>query len=289
MGRQVEMGYAWEGALVLVLEERLAVVAVDDEPSRKVRAAFDALDEPGCGKMRHAAGCAVDELLVLDRRLHEATHLKVVPTSTGRHGSPVDIEVHTRRGVVGLSGKHNSDEVKAPRLSATNDWGKVWSGFPVSDRYWQDMAAPFAYLARAKQEGKTFPGLGARKDRVYLCVLCAFEDEVRRLEQEHDGQFVEALWRFVVGTHDHWKVECVEGHVLIQAVNPNGGLPGAGWRAPVKIEMQRDGNNVLMMRMDEWLLKWRLHNASTRVEPSLKFSVTLEGMPASAMKRSVRV
>jgi len=50
---------------------------------------------------------------------------------------------------------------------------------------------------------------------------------------------------------------------------------------PTKIiNVEREGNNKTIITFDKgWQISFRIHNASSKVEPSLKFDVRLEGVP----------
>ena len=50
----------------------------------------------------------------------------------------------------------------------------------------------------------------------------------------------------------------------------------------VALEFKPNSSNTVEMYLDNgWQLSFRIHNASTKVEPSLKFDVQLIGMPMS--------
>ena len=52
----------------------------------------------------------------------------------------------------------------------------------------------------------------------------------------------------------------------------------------VAIKMKKDSDNTIEIYMNNgWQLSFRIHNADSKVEPSLKFAVKFEGMPPSVL------
>ena len=50
------------------------------------------------------------------------------------------------------------------------------------------------------------------------------------------------------------------------------------------LELKPGSTNTVEMFLDNgWQLSFRIHNASTKVEPSLKFDVQFIGMPTSVL------
>ena len=48
----------------------------------------------------------------------------------------------------------------------------------------------------------------------------------------------------------------------------------------IELEFKEDSNNTLMMILDEgWQISFRIHNASSKLEKSLKFDINLIGNP----------
>ncbi len=52
----------------------------------------------------------------------------------------------------------------------------------------------------------------------------------------------------------------------------------------VSLEFKPDSTNTIELYMDGgWQFSFRIHNASTKVEPSLKFDVQILGIPTAIM------
>ena len=290
MSGQTATGYAWECALAQELEERYKLARKPSKAFNTACTHFDVLPDGKKLEYLEAGEKAAEELGLLDRRLETGGEIAILDSSAGRKGNPVDVEVRTKKGVVGLSGKRNHDDLKHPRVS--NDWGARWTGYEVGPEYRAWMRPIEERLEELKGQGKLFRDLGDEKDVLYLRTLCGIEDEMRRLWGAFDGPFAEKLWGFVMGD-DHWRVAYIDRtgnrEVVIQGVNPNGSLPCRMWEAGNSMEIVRQGSNVLFLTMGEWRMRWRLHSAKSRVEKSWKFAISLEGVPSHAGKNHYRL
>ena len=92
------------------------------------------------------------------------------------------------------------------------------------------------------------------------------------------------LFRYLVGIIDYYKVMCLADQVVVESFNLDGTLRwGSKWEIPARIEsIERKGGNdntVLVNFEGGWQLSFRIHNATTRVEPSLKFDIQFTRMP----------
>ena len=89
--------------------------------------------------------------------------------------------------------------------------------------------------------------------------------------------------------------------VIIQGYNMNGTLnmPSNSTSAQSRIpslkgpsrivDVERVGKNRMIIMLNHgWQMSFRIHNASSRAEPSLKFDVRLEGMPPNLYSHTER-
>src|SRR4029077_16113961 len=121
-----------------------------------------------------------------------------------------------------------------------------------------------------------------KENRFYLPVLTAFEDELRSLCENYGSRFVMRLFQYLLGTKDFYKVIKENGHVAIQSCNIAGDLLwGKTWKIPDRVESitrkRESGNTIIVSFVGGWQLSFRLHNASSRAEPSLKFDIRFIG------------
>lgn len=196
---------------------------------------------------------------------------------------------------IGFSAKNNNDAVKHSRLSHVLDFGKEWIGTPCSAQYWEDIRPIFSYLK--EHRGETFSSLGNYKVRkVYIPLLTAFREELMRI-YHRDEQVPEKLIRYLIGNHAFYKIIKDDNRnlVVVKAFNINDCLNStvngvkSQYKTPAIIFPTRivefdfktgAEDNTLDMIMDGgWEVSFRIHNASSKIETSLKFDIRLLGNP----------
>ena len=196
---------------------------------------------------------------------------------------------------IGFSAKNNNDAVKHSRLSRVLDFGREWLGCPCSIQYWEDIRPIFSFLS--ENEGKTFNSLGDDKvSKVYVPLLTAFRNELMRIYENNDN-IPEKLIRYLIGNYAFYKIIKDDSHnlIIVKAFNINNELNRNinGVKSPYKIPVinlptrivefdfkQGAKDNTLDMILDGgWEISFRIHNASSRVEQSLKFDIRLLGNP----------
>ena len=194
--------------------------------------------------------------------------------------------------------------MKHSRLSGTIDFGKEWFNIPCSYQYFYDVGHIFDELHEVREASKVreTPALWSemenKAERYYKPVLNAFMAEMKRLDQENSGLIPERLIRYLIGRNDFYKVIADDkgGFTRIEAVNINGSLnQSAGRHVPmIKVPLlklpnkiynidYKDGsdNTIQIVCNEGWEISMRIHSASSRVEPSLKFDVNLISLPSA--------
>lgn len=196
---------------------------------------------------------------------------------------------------IGFSAKNNNDAVKHSRLSSTLDFGNEWFGCPCSQQYWDEIRPIFSFLK--EHAGQTFNSLGEdKKAKVYVPLLKAFQREVMNI-CAHNEKVPEKLIRYLIGNYAFYKIIKDDSHslVIVKAFNINGELSknvsGSKnqYQVPVinmptrivEFDPKRGAEeSTLDMILDGgWEISFRIHNASSKVEQSLKFDVRLLGNP----------
>lgn len=196
---------------------------------------------------------------------------------------------------IGFSAKNNNDAVKHSRLSRVLDFGKEWLDCPCSLQYWEDIRPIFSFLSGF--EGQTFNSLGDDKvNKVYVPLLTAFKNEMMRIYESNES-IPEKLVRYLIGNYAFYKIIKDDSHnlVIVKAFNINNELNRningvkAQYKIPVinlptrivEFDFKRGAeDNTLDMILDGgWEISFRIHNASSRVEQSLKFDIRLLGNP----------
>ena len=225
--------------------------------------------------------------------------LLVQQDSQGEKGDVRDIII-IRRNVkweIGLSLKHNHYAVKHSRLSRTIDFGEKWFNMPCSQQYWDEVNPLFDYLDKEKKKGTNWRELPDKENDIYVPLLNAFKDEVKRC-YELNSEVPRRMVEYLLGEYDFYKVVSVDSKNITQiftfnlrgtlnqsskTTDPTTIIPVVNLPTRIiDIDFKPGKNNTIEMFMDEgWQFSFRIHNASTIVEPSLKFDIQIVGMPTT--------
>lgn len=248
----------------------------------------------GIEDMDRAAAEAALFLQAMDRNFDHAESIELQADARGQAGDTRDVVIHYFGGEIGLSAKNNHQAVKHSRLSPRIDFGRRWADYPVSRQYWTQVGPIFRHLSRLREQGALFRHLPNKEVEIYLPILAAFEDEFRRLCQEFGAPFIRRVFQYIVGRQDFYKVVRQKDHVSIQSFNLNGSLEwGSRWNLPHGIErIQRkpgSRNTLLVSFAGGWQLAFRIHNASRRVEPSLKFDIQFVALPITVASNQIPI
>lgn len=199
---------------------------------------------------------------------------------------------------IGLSIKHNHQALKHSRLSRTIDFGKKWYGIKCSDSYWNEVNPIFDLLDKAKSDGLNWRDLPGKAEKVYLPLIRAFKDEIKRSCEKYGHVVPKRMAKYLIGIRDYYKVIGISGKemVEVQCFNLRGELnkPYKSKRPVTEVIKTKfpdrllyvdlkpsTSNRVEMCLNNGWQFDFRIHSASTKVEPSLKFDINLTGMPAT--------
>ena len=239
------------------------------------------------------------EPLILDDGKDEL-ELKIQSDDNGEKGDVRDVLI-IRRGIeweIGLSVKHNHFAVKHSRLSKKIDFGKKWYGISCSDQYCLDIKPIFDYLDEEKKKGTKWRDLLSKEDDVYVPLLNAFKEELERQNLLFNKEIPRLMVEYLLGEFDFYKVIGIDNKEItrIQSFNLRGTLNKQGKNRKRNIELpisslptrivsldyKPGSKNTLELYLDGgWQFSFRIHNASTKVEPSLKFDIQIIGMPVT--------
>lgn len=315
-GSQTQKGKAFEYACAYALYEKYnngRTVELEDSPQMKTAKRFFAyLNELEKQKYKKGADAAIKIIDRLEPMLEEqegSLILKLQPDSKGIEGDVRDVLCYRKPGwEIGLSCKHNSEAVKHSRLSDQIDFGKDWFGKKCSEEYFSRVKSVFIPLRKMRDESsagggqKLWTDIPDKEDSCYVPVLNAFMEELRRLDSEYPKEIPERLIRYLIGKNDFYKVIMNEKRrfTQIESVNINGTLNRSSKKkkslidVPVmklpskfyEIGFKEGSKNTIVVVCDQgWNVSMRIHNASSKVEPSLKFDVQLIAMPSSILKQ----
>lgn len=228
--------------------------------------------------------------------------LKIQSDSEGVQGDVRDVLIirHGIKWEIGLSVKHNHFAVKHSRLSKKLDFGAKWYDIPCSTTYWNDIQPIFDYLDKEKEKGSKWKDLSNKEDNVYVPLLNAFKDELNRQNELKKKDIPKLIVEYLLGKFDFYKLISIDNKetTQLQSYNLRGQLnrEGVSFKRTVKLpipllptrivalEFKPNSKNTLELYMDGgWQFSFRIHNASSKVEPSLKFDIQIIGMPATVI------
>ena len=300
-------GRAFEFITLITLEKEISKIreaSIEKNSSYEAtKRAWESIDKDLQVDLEKAAEAAVESIFDLEPMILEdgtdKLELLIQQDSQGEKGDVRDILI-VRRNVqweIGLSMKHNHFAVKHSRLSKTIDFGKKWFSIPCSQKYWDEVNPLFDYLAKEKTKGTKWRELPDKENDVYVPLLNSFKDEVER-SYESNPEVPKRMVEYLLGEYDFYKVVSVDARKITQiftfnlrgtlnqatkTTKPETEIPIA--KLPtriIKIDFKPKKKNTIEMFMDEgWQFSFRIHNASSKVEPSLKFDVQIVGMPTT--------
>lgn len=304
-------GKAFEYALLNEFSERLKVVTsvtiIENEPFKTALKCFVSFDEKEQSHYKLVASFAVNFLLDIEPRLangineDDVLQLEIVADKAGQTGDVRDVLAirSLQKWEIGISAKNNHRAVKHSRLSNDIDFGQKWLEIPCSVDYFEEINPVFSNLAKLRTASKAtqkWDTLGDYHTSVYVPVLNAFRTELLRLDKENPGIVAERLVEYLIGNQDFYKVIKGKNKVEIQAYNLHGtlNLPFENIKPKAKIQRlklpnrlievvyQDNSQTTLLVTLNEgWQISFRIHNASSRIEPSLKFDINLVSAPHS--------
>lgn len=308
MASQTINGKAFEYALLYEFYERLKTITsvsiTENEPFNNAKGCFDSFVEQEQDTFRITASAAINFLIDIEPRLsngisdEDTLVLEIVSDQAGIAGDVRDVLVirSLQKWEIGISAKNNHRAVKHSRLSLNIDFGEKWLGIQCSQNYFDEIKPIFDMLADLKSKDKStkWASIDNMHQAVYIPILNAFKKELLRLDNENPNIVAENLVQYLIGNEDFYKVIKGKKKVEIQAYNLNGtlNLPFENKKPKAKIPKlklptrlieivyQDNSTTTLLVSLNEgWQISFRIHNASSRVEPSLKFDINLVSAP----------
>ncbi|MGL2806106.1 HaeIII family restriction endonuclease [Helicobacter pylori] len=301
-------GRAYEYAWCLALEQKLSVfkkVIVDKQNGfNACYRAYESLEKSLQERYLESAKQGVLLLLDCEPLLSEVIGssqneitLSLQKDKLGEIGDIRDILIYFDRFCIGLSIKHNHDAVKHSRLSKDLDFGKKWLGVRVSQNYKDTIKPLFERLENAKKEGMLWRDFPNKEQEIYAPLLQAFKKEVLRIDENKKNKVPQKMAEYLLGKYDFYKAILLEREqkTKLEAYHFNNTLNRSVKNKPKKIiplsklptrmiyfDFKPKSFNTLELVLNEgWSFSLRIHNASSNVEPSLKFDIKLLSKPES--------
>lgn len=302
-GRAYE--YAWMTTLFETLDPLRETGIVCNSSYDANERAWNAISEEKQKLYTISANAAVNTIIELEPMMEENSGdtllLEFQKDESGESGDVRDIVIR-RDDVnweIGLSIKHNHDAVKHSRLSHVLDFGKEWYGIPCSDQYWDNISPVFDLLKLEQRRRTAWSDLDDKEGDVYVPLLQAFLNEVYRAYNE-DPSVAVKMFEYLVGIKDYHKIVSHDNKrmTLIHTFNLHGTLNQPGKvkvsafevsqvDIPTEIiamRFKKNSNTTVEIYMDNgWAFSFRIHSASTIVQPSLKFDVQFISTPSSVL------
>jgi len=316
--KQMTTGKAFEYALLSQFEEKLKdktnVEVIKNSSYDIVKGCFENTTDTEQSDYLLSSSFAVNFLMDIEPRLsndigkEDILQLEILSDYHGKAGDVRDVLAIRllQKWEIGVSAKNNHKAVKHSRLSSNIDFGEKWLGIKVSKEYFDIVTPIFKNLEKIRKESnatKKWSEIGDYHSSVYAPVLDAFVKELKSL-YEKDNNIASKLVSYLIGTKDFYKVIKSKNSVEIQAYNMNGtlNLPFKNiepkYKTPrvplptkiISVELKENNDTTVIVTMDnDWTLSFRIHNASSRVESSLKFDINLLKSPKKLFKNTLSI
>ena len=307
--------YALLNEFLIRLQHITNVSVLETEPYKTAKKCFSSFDVNEQGQYSLVASFAVNFLIDIEPRLSngidksDVLQLEIVSDKMGQEGDVRDVLAirSLQKWEIGISAKNNHRAVKHPRLSNKINFGKEWLGVSCSDDYFNEVNPIFDNLAKLRTASKAtqkWDTLGDYHTSVYVPVLDAFKKELLRLDKENSGLIAQRLLEYLIGRQDFYKVIKGNKKVEIQAYNLHGTLNLPFQKIKPKYTIQKlklpnriieliyqdNSKTTLLLTLNEgWQISFRIHNASSRIEPSLKFDINLVSAPHSLFSNQLLI
>ena len=248
-----------------------------------------------------AAEVAVQHITKLEPNFFDKSHMeiRIQDDSAGQSGDVRDVIVQRHGSIweIGLSAKNNHVAVKHSRLSDKIDFGKKWVNVPCSNQYMNAVSRMFGDVRKLRKEGVVYwRDVDSQKQILYKQLLNEFKDELWRLV-EKDPTVPSKIMFYLLGRYDFYKIVKRRKIVQIWGYNRNETLNKSHdnqsttkkvprTKMPTRIiDATMKRNNDLQVVFDGgWSVSFRIHNAESKITPSLKLDIQLIGEPSNMYK-----
>ena len=299
-------GKAYEYACVLALIDKVRCIReIEIEENESVsiaRQRYNSIDKTMQSEMILSAKAGIAAIMDMEPRIEEDGKDKLTvtlqpDTAATKKGDIRDVLI-IRRSIeweIGISVKHNHSALKHSRLSPHIDFGSEWMGMPCSPKYFENINKVFDKLAIAKNQNKLWSELDSKEDEVYVPLLNAFMEEFNSLQESNNA--TSKLVEYLIGSNgkDYYKLIHHDCHTTtVMPFNLYGTLNlSSNSQKPridipqielpdriIELAFKEDSKTTIVLTMNKgWSISMRLHNASSKVEMSLKFDIQLQSKP----------
>lgn len=317
--KQMITGKSFEYALLVQFEEKLKdktnVEVIKNSAFIVAKDCFNVVTDSERSEYLLSASFAVNFLMDIEPRLsndigkEDILQLEILTDHQGKSGDVRDVLAirAVQKWEIGVSAKNNHRAVKHSRLSLDIDFGYKWFGIKVSKKYFNSVVPIFKNLKKIRKEScktKKWSELGDYHSSVYVPILSAFVAELKELDKNNPNKIAKNLVTYLVGNKDFYKIIKSTNSIEIHAYNLNGtlNLPFEKIEPKYKtlkvtlptkilsIDFKKDSKTTVIVTLNnDWELSFRIHNASSRIEPSLKFDINLLKSPKNLFKNTLTI
>lgn len=252
--------------------------------------------------MLTSAASGIRAILTMEPRIIEdgadELSISLQPDQAGKTGDVRDV-LMIRKSIdweIGISVKHNHYALKHSRLSLDIDFGEKWFGIKCSKNYFDEIAPYFNELKKLKSENIMWRDIENKDEKYYVPILNAFMKELKSQFDIHGDIITKKMIGYLIGTNDFYKLISISSQKITRIIpfNMYGSLnQSATDISPcreisilelptrvVELNFKKNSKTTLELIMDNgWQISFRIHSASSKVEPSLKFDIKLVGQP----------
>jgi len=317
--KQMITGKSFEYAVLIQFEEKLKdktnLEVIKNSAFKIAKDCFNQVSSIEQSEYLLSASFAVNFLMDIEPRLsndirkEDVLQLEILTDHQGKLGDVRDVLAirAVQKWEIGVSAKNNHEAVKHSRLSADIDFGEKWLGINVSKTYFSTVIPIFKNLKRIREKSnkkKKWSEIGDYHTSIYVPILNAFAKELKGLYKKNPMKVAKNLVTYLVGNKDFYKVIKSQNNVEIHAYNLNGtlNLPfkniNPKYKTPkvalptkiLKIRFKEGSKTTVIVTLNnDWELSFRIHNASSKVEPSLKFDINLLNSPKNLFKNTLNI
>ena len=301
-------GKAYEYACILSIKEIVSkyrnVKIVENSSMSIARERYNTISDGEKETMLKSAKAGIDAILTMEPRIIEDgsddLELSLQSDDAGIVGDVRDVLV-IRKSIdweIGISVKHNHYALKHSRLSMDLDFGKKWFNIPCSDEYFKEIKPYFQELKDLKQQNVMWRDIYNKDERFYVPILNAFMKELNNKYKEYGSEVTKKMISYLIGVNDFYKLIGIDSQRITRIIpfnmsgtlnkpsennNPNQEVQILELPTRiVELDFKKNSSTTLELIMDNgWQISFRIHNASSKVEPSLKFDVQLIGQPTA--------
>lgn len=301
-------GKAYEYACILSIQEMVSkyrnVKIVENSSMSIARERYNTISDDEKETMIKSAKAGIKAILTMEPRIIEDgsddLEISLQSDDAGIAGDVRDVLI-IRKSIdweIGISVKHNHYALKHSRLSMDLDFGKKWFNSPCSDEYFKEIKPYFQKLKDLKQQKILWRDIQNKDERFYVPILNAFMKELNNKYKKHGSEITKRMISYLIGINDFYKLIGIDSQRITKiipfnmygtlnkpAINNNPEQEVQILELPtriVELDFKKNSSTTLELIMDNgWQISFRIHNASSKVEPSLKFDVQLIGQPTA--------